>query len=200
MNINLLICLSLLPFTNFFGKFCHSICYLKKYIFDQSFPVQATNCFTSLDTDHKWNTNGTSVPCRVQAGVTTRYCLYFKTGLNPKYYLSISYEKVDGVTILDGRPGKIFRDCDYVYENLFGFNNFNLKIGTGEWTSLLKYKEEISLSSLKLLGCRLFSGSTLDGGAEKGMYCYCLGNNCNSGDIAYPVTVGTNTTTPAPGG
>jgi hypothetical protein len=36
------------------------------------------------------------------------------------------------------------------------------------------------------------------------MYCYCLGDNCNIGDIAYPITSNatttTTTTTAAPSG
>ena len=31
----------------------------------------------------------------------------------------------------DLRPGKIFRDCDYVYEKLFGFQTFQLALGPG---------------------------------------------------------------------
>ena len=50
-----------------------------------------------------------------------------------------------------------------------------------------------------LSGCRTFAGIAADGGAESGMYCYCLGDNCNIGDINYPVksnaTAAANTTT-----
>ena len=55
-----------------------------------------------------------------------------------------------------------------------------------------------------VIGCRLFEGVAADGATEKGMYCYCLGENCNTGDINYPVkanaTATTNTTTTTPSG
>jgi hypothetical protein len=57
-----------------------------------------------------------------------------------------------------------------------------------------------------ILGCRLFQGVAADGGIEKGMYCYCMGENCNTGDIAYPLAVNgttnatSTTTTTAPSG
>jgi hypothetical protein len=62
--------------------------------------------------------------------------------------------------ISDLRPGKIYRDCDHIYEKLFGYNVFRNDLG---------------------VGCRNFEGITYDGGKEKGMYCYCLGDNCNTG-------------------
>ena len=62
----------------------------------------------------------------------------------------------------------------------------------------LKKSDDIHAWLFYFTGCRLFQGIAADGGQEKGMYCYCLGDNCNIGDIAYPIPVNATSTTAAP--
>ena len=159
--------------------------------------------------------------------------------------------------VSDLRPGKIYRDCDHIYEKLFGYNVFRYKViiqsltvskndlgwstndvnhsklldiiygrplmpmmtiqyplliilhyNLGDNSMLQTCEKTIShlkflrkyflenLTKLKIIsffrichridqgvGCRNFEGITYDGGKEKGMYCFCLGDNCNTGLI-----------------
>ena len=55
----------------------------------------------------------------------------------------------------------VFRECDHVYEQLFGYEAFD------------HGQAEI---------CRAFE-TTINGKLEKGVHCACLGDNCNSGPV-----------------
>ena len=60
----------------------------------------------------------------------------------------------------DSRPGFIFRECDHIYEQLFGYE------------ALGHNKEE---------GCWRFE-TEVNGKIEAGVHCACFGDNCNDGD------------------
>ena len=68
--------------------------------------------------------------------------------------------------ISDLRPGKIIRECDHVYEKLFGYHTMNTK------------QED---------GCYPFS-TDVNGKPEKGVYCMCSTELCNEGTIVWPPT------------
>lgn len=97
-------------------------------------------CYSSNGQSRKTADNGESVECRDAAGATLRYCVKFKT---------------------DSRPGKVFRECDHVYEQLFGYDTFRIN-GPGCWPFKTKIGEI----------------------EEKGTYCACREDNCNTGDAA----------------
>ena len=64
----------------------------------------------------------------------------------------------------DLRPGKIFRECDHVYEKLFSYNVMNTK------------QED---------GCYPLNAE-VNGKPEKGAYCVCSTELCNEGTIVWP--------------
>ena len=66
--------------------------------------------------------------------------------------------------ISDLRPGKIIRECDHVYEKLFGYFVMNTK------------QED---------GCYEFS-TDVNGKPESGVYCMCSTELCNEGTIVWP--------------
>ena len=68
--------------------------------------------------------------------------------------------------ISDLRPGKIIRECDHVYEKLFGYHTMNTK------------QED---------GCYPFS-TDVNGKPESGVYCMCSTELCNEGTIVWPPT------------
>ena len=68
--------------------------------------------------------------------------------------------------ISDLRPGKIIRECDHVYEKLFGYHTMNTK------------QED---------GCYPFS-TDVNGKLESGVYCMCSTELCNEGTIVWPPT------------
>lgn len=55
----------------------------------------------------------------------------------------------------DSRPGKIFRECDHIYQQLFGYAEMPI-----------------------LPGCRRFT-ATVSGVEEAGVHCACSTNDCN---------------------
>jgi hypothetical protein len=57
----------------------------------------------------------------------TSFCILEMIGI-----FKILVDTFEIIVLLDLRPGKIFRDCDYVYEKLFGFKVFRLDLGPGE--------------------------------------------------------------------
>ena len=65
----------------------------------------------------------------------------------------------------------MIRDCDHIFEKLFGYDVFVIKDG-----------------------CHNFQ-TTINDVEEKGTYCYCEGDYCNGGDVAPPTTTTTTTTT-----
>ncbi len=104
-------------------------------------------CYSSNGQSRKPNDNGEEYECRAAAGATQRYCTKFRS---------------------DQRPGRIYRECDRVYEMLFGDQTFDMAGFTfdegGE------------------AGCKRYS-TTIKGKEESGIVCKCLGDRCNSGDI-----------------
>ena len=64
----------------------------------------------------------------------------------------------------DSHPGKVFRECDHVYEQLFGYDSFDHG---------------------KIEVCKEFE-TTVMGKMEKGVHCACLGDNCNTGPVQLP--------------
>ena len=66
--------------------------------------------------------------------------------------------------LTDLRPGKIFRECDHVYEKLFSYNVMNTK------------QED---------GCYPLNAE-VNGKPEKGAYCVCSTELCNEGTIVWP--------------
>merc|ERR1711874_179844 len=107
--------------------------------------ANAFSCYSSLGQSKKWNDNGAEFECRPEAGFTRRKCVKFKTDL---------------------RPGKIIRECDHVYEKLFGYHTMNTK------------QED---------GCYPFS-TDVNGKPESGVYCMCSTELCNEGTIVWPPT------------
>lgn len=75
----------------------------------------------------------------------------------------------------DSRPGFIFRECDHIYEQLFGYE------------ALDHDKEE---------GCWRFEAE-VNGKPETGVHCACYGDNCNDGDILETDIIEDATTTVA---
>ena len=73
----------------------------------------------------------------------------------------------------DSRPGLLFRECDHIYEQLFGYE------------ALGHNKEE---------GCWRFSAE-INGKMETGVHCACFGDICNAGDILESEIIEVNTTT-----
>lgn len=63
-------------------------------------------------------------------------------------------------SVPDTRPGKVIRDCDHIYEQLFGYDTFAI---TGE-------------------GCRRFEAKIGDM-SETGILCACKTDNCNGEPI-----------------
>ena len=74
------------------------------------------------------------------------------------------YENFYQFSPTDLRPGKIFRECDHVYEKLFSYNVMNTK------------QED---------GCYPLNAE-VNGKPEKGAYCVCSTELCNEGTIVWP--------------
>lgn len=66
-------------------------------------------CYSSNGQTRQALDNGAEYECKDVAKATTRYCLKFKT---------------------DSRPDRVFRECDHIYEHLFGYDIFG-NIGEG---------------------------------------------------------------------
>ena len=94
-----------------------------------------------MGTNKKWNDNGNESECRIEAGFTRRKCIKFNT-----------------VT----RPGKVIRECDHVYEKLFGYK---------------------VMDSSQPDGCYDLKAE-VNGRPEIGTYCICSTPLCNTGDIS----------------
>jgi len=62
--------------------------------------------------------------------------------------------------LADNRPNKVFRACDHIYEQFFGYDAFQI---VGE-------------------GCRRFS-TEVNSVQETGVYCACEEDRCNAGII-----------------
>ena len=123
-------------------------------------PVSARTCQSSNRQSRKANDPGTVTTCRDAAGANLRYCVQFKTSECPKIKrLKTRTDLI--IDFLDSRPGKVFRECDHVYEQLFGYDVF-------------KIRRE---------GCWRFD-TVLNGVPEKGVYCACASDNCNADDMS----------------
>ena len=110
--------------------------------------AHSLTCYTSNRQSRKPNDNGEEYECREAAGATQRYCLKIR---------------------FDKRPGRVFRECDRVYEQLFE------EEGTFDVPG---YAFEVGGEP----GCKPFAGK-IQGRDETGVVCKCLGDRCNSGDI-----------------
>ena len=76
----------------------------------------------------------------------SRVCLYIKIVLS---------------SIKAHRKGRVFRECDHVYEKLFGYANMDTTRD----------------------GCRKFQSEPVEGSKVSGVYCVCSTEMCNTGDV-----------------
>lgn len=89
-------------------------------------------------------------------------------------FTNLNSAKLCLVSNADSRPGLIFRECDHIYEQLFGYEELGHN------------KEE---------GCWRFEAMVNDK-METGIHCACHGDSCNGGDILESDVIEVNATTP----
>ena len=78
--------------------------------------------------------------------------------------------KKESCFLSDSRSGKIFRECDRIYDQLFGSAAFSATADGG----CIRFDTYVGGSG---------PGDSVGGIHEKGVYCTCSGNLCNGGTI-----------------
>merc|ERR1719270_1799651 len=114
---------------------------------------RATECYTSNKQTKKRNDDGVLYECRMEAGASIlRKCVKFTR---------------------EDRPGKVFRECDHVYEKIFGDAFDTTEDGCKE------YEVPNIIGSYAKADEDKVKDSTV-----KGIMCVCSGDGCNAGDVS----------------
>ena len=105
------------------------------------------------------NNYGKSYKCfpeMLKAG--PRRCIKFKLGM--RHYTSVLFNLMNWGLLVDERPHEIIRDCDLIFDKVYGNDTFTLQGN----------------------GCDKFEAMK-DGALRTGKYCMCMTDLCNGGPI-----------------
>ena len=81
------------------------------------------------------------------------------------------------LSLLVRKPDLVFRDCDTIYQKLFGWSDMPVRDGCYNYTASAR------------------------GRMEEGVHCACRNaDNCNTGNITWPLPATTTTTAAPPSG
>ena len=93
------------------------------------------------------------------------------------------------IYLTDDRPGRVFRECDHVYEKIFGYDSFKTsEVGCREYEvkKILGWYAKEDEDKVK--------DSTL-----KGILCVCSGEKCNGGPVSLTAQTPASTNTTSTG-